>query len=232
MKEREQAIDLRHRGFTYREILTKVPVAKSTLSVWLGGIGLTKKQEQRISEKKHAAMLRGSAARHRQRIESTKKIHGKAFSQIGRISRRDLWMLGIALYWAEGSKQKMKYPGVGIMFANSDPHMIAAFSLWLRSAVRVKKNDIRYELYVHQSHGYRLKEIQKHWAKELSVPLKEFDTVYFKKNSVAIDRKNAENTYYGLVRLRVGKSANLNRTVTGWIDGIVHGLRAQSWGIV
>lgn len=53
---KEKAINLRKRGFSYSEILEQIPVAKSTLSSWLHSIGLSKKQKQRLTEKKLASM--------------------------------------------------------------------------------------------------------------------------------------------------------------------------------
>ena len=54
-----EAIELRKAGLTYSEILSKIPVAKSTLSDWLYSVGLSKKQKQRITEKRLAASLKG-----------------------------------------------------------------------------------------------------------------------------------------------------------------------------
>ncbi len=50
--KREIAIALRKKGLSYREILKRVFVAKSTLSLWLGDVGLSKKQKQRITQKR------------------------------------------------------------------------------------------------------------------------------------------------------------------------------------
>ena len=54
---KERAIKLRREGLSYSEILQKIPVAKSTLSLWLRSIGLSKKQVQRLTEKKLLAIL-------------------------------------------------------------------------------------------------------------------------------------------------------------------------------
>lgn len=83
LKEREHAIELRRQGLTYSEILKRVPVAKSTLSVWLGEVQLTTKQQQRITEKKRSAMLRGAQARRAQRLSSSKLIFSSAHKRIG-----------------------------------------------------------------------------------------------------------------------------------------------------
>lgn len=49
--ERKLAESLRRQGATYREILRKVSVSKSTLSVWLRDIRLTEAQKERIHGK-------------------------------------------------------------------------------------------------------------------------------------------------------------------------------------
>jgi len=47
----KKAIELRKKGLSYSEILKCVPVAKSTLSLWLRSVGLSKKQRQRLTDK-------------------------------------------------------------------------------------------------------------------------------------------------------------------------------------
>jgi hypothetical protein len=57
--EKEKAIDLRKKGLSYNEILKKVPVAKSTLSLWFRDIGLAVRQRQRLTAKKSCAKKSG-----------------------------------------------------------------------------------------------------------------------------------------------------------------------------
>lgn len=51
IEEKKKAIELRKQGLSYREILEQIPVAKSSLSLWLRSVGLSKKQKQRLTEK-------------------------------------------------------------------------------------------------------------------------------------------------------------------------------------
>ena len=71
---KNSAIQLRKQGFTYSEILEKIPVAKSTLSLWLRRVGLTTRQKQRITKKRRQAQFRGAMARKKQRRKSIKRI--------------------------------------------------------------------------------------------------------------------------------------------------------------
>jgi len=58
IKEKRKSIELRKKGLSYNEILKVVPVAKSTLSVWLRGVGLAKKYEQKFTEKRQQAQIK------------------------------------------------------------------------------------------------------------------------------------------------------------------------------
>ena len=53
------ALNLRKQGFSYSEILERIPVAKSTLSLWLREVGLSKRQKQHLTQKKLDAAWRG-----------------------------------------------------------------------------------------------------------------------------------------------------------------------------
>ncbi len=103
---KEKAIALRRRGLSYSEILKEVSVAKSTLALWLQSVNLSKKQTQRLTEKKLLSARRGGMARHTARIALTQKIYQEARKDIRHLTKRELWLAGVLLYWAEGSKER------------------------------------------------------------------------------------------------------------------------------
>lgn len=216
-KEKELAINLRKKGFSYSEILKKVSVAKSTLSLWLRSVGLSKRQKQRLTKKKLDAMRRGWKACHKKRLDITKIIKSKARSDIDKILKRELWLMGTMLYWAEGAKQKKWSSGVGLKFSNSDPMMISFFLKWLKEICLVSPKDIIYELYIHETANW--KNAVRYWSKNISISPQNI-RVYFKHNKIQTKRKNTGNDYYGLIRVCVNKSTNLNRKITGWIEGV------------
>lgn len=218
LEEREKALQLRKRGLSYSEILKKVPVAKSTLSLWLRSVGLSKRQRQRLTEKKLAAMRRGWEACRRKRILLTQQIQKEAEKEIGRINKRDLWMIGTALHWAEGSKERTK--GVNLQFSNSDPAMIRIFLKWVQKICKVSKNDIRFSIYLHKIARKRKNEVRKYWSKITRFPLTQFRKIIWKKHNLRTNRKNIGKNYFGLLRIAISRSTNLNRRVTGWIKGI------------
>lgn len=223
--EKEKAINLRKKGFSYSEILREVAVAKSTLSLWLRSVGLSKKQKQRLTEKKLAAMKRGWESCHKKRVLITQEIKNKAKKEIIRLTKKELWLIGIALYWAEGSKEKDYRPGSGIQFPNSDPYMIEFFLTWLLEIIKIPKERINFDIYIHESHKNNTNSVIDYWSNHTGFSCDNFKHIYFKKNKINTKRKNIGKSYYGLLRIKVKGSSDLNRKIQGWIEGIYNHCR-------
>ena len=224
---KNKAITLRKEGNTYSEIMKVIPVAKSTLSEWLRSVGMVKEVKQVFTEKRRLASLRGGQAKRKQRIDKFNLITGIAEKEIGKISNRELWLLGIALYWAEGSKEKEGRPGSGVIFVNSDYEMIILFLRWLTEIIGLKDDEIRCELYIHDSYRNEVSRFQKYWSEKTGLPLNHFDTVYYKRNKINTNRKNVGDLYNGQLRVKVCRSSTLNRRIAGWVRGI-----NKYWGVV
>jgi len=217
---KQKAIELRKSGKTYSEILKIVPVAKSTLSEWLRDVGISKSEKQAFTEKKRLASLKGGLARRKQRIETFDRITNTAEKEIGKLNKRELWLLGIALYWAEGSKEKEYAPGSGVSFSNSDHKMIALFLKWLIDIANIPKEHIRCEIYIHDNYKNEVPRFQRFWSEKTNFPLSYFNNVYFKKHKINSVRRNKGDLYFGLLRVKVCASSSLNRQITGWVRGI------------
>ena len=217
-KLKEKAINLRKKGFSYSEILKEVPVAKSTLSLWLQDIGLAKKQKQLLTEKKKRAQRKGAEARREQRITLTRVIKHRARKEISEISKRDLWITGIALYWGEGAKEKRKAAQVSL--CNTDPRLIKIFLRWLNEICEISESDINFRIHLHKNSRNRARKVQKYWSQTTGFSIKRFDKITWKKHNVKTKRVNTGDCYFGLLEVRVKSSTNLNRKIAGWIEGI------------
>jgi len=215
---KNKALELRKTGFSYSEILKDIPVAKSTLSVWFKEVGLSVPQKQRLTQKRIEAALRGALKRKIQRQELSKKIKLAAAKELGFLNKKIFWLMGAVLYWAEGNKQKANNVSCGVKFSNSDPKMIKFFYRWLIKVCDIEPEDIYFELYIHK--GCDVADIKKFWAKILEKQFSDFDRVRYKPNKLKSYRKNTGEDYYGLIRVNVVRSANFNRKITGWIEGL------------
>ena len=220
LKEKQKAIRFRKRGFSYSEILKKVPVAKSTLSLWLRTVGLAKRQKQRLTEKRLAAILRGGETKRRQRIERTKKIKQIARAEIKIISKKELWLMGIMLYWAEGTKEKEYAPGGNVQFMNSDAAMIKLFLKWLFKICKIERKRLIFGIYIHENSKNNIEKVRDFWSVQTGFAKNHFSYIYLKKHKPKTNRKNVGDSYYGTLKITVRASSSLNRKIAGWIEKI------------
>lgn len=220
--EKQLAISMRKEGKSYREILKKVPVAKSTLSYWLGSVNLTNKQKYQLTQKKLQAALRGAAAQKQKRIKKEIEMAYDAKIELGKISKRDLLMIGIALYWAEGEKIKSYSPTVSLKFTNSDPKMIRIFLAWCYQCQNLTQEDISVSLYIHEDHFEKKDHYIQYWSTQTGIKIAKFDKIYRKRGNPLTVRKNTGDNYSGQITITVKKSVNLNRKIVGYVDEIAN----------
>ena len=163
---------------------------------------------------------KGGLVRKNERIEKTRLIREKSSKEIGTLSKREKFLIGIALYWAEGAKEKTYRTGSRVDLSNSDPKMIQFFLSWLTDICNIDKKDIKLSLYIHENNKFRLKEVISHWSKMTKYPEADFKYVYFKKHNPKTVRKNIGEGYFGNLRIVISESADFNRKISGWIEGI------------
>ncbi len=227
LDEKTKAIELRKQGLSYNEILERIYVAKSTLSLWLREYGLSRRQKQRLTEKKLAAAKRGGLAKKNNRIKAEIEIKKLAARDITELNDYELMLVGTALYWAEGSKQKEHRPSVGVVFSNSDLDMLKVFLRFLQRICNIGENEIIFEIFIHQSADHI--DAQRWWSDRLNISLDKLQRIYFKRNSTKRTyRKNVGSEYHGQLRIWVRNSVNLNRKIAGWTSGIVQKILKKS----
>ncbi len=157
------------------------------------------------------------------RIALTKQIKDKARNEIGKLSQKELWLIGIALYWAEGSKEK-EQRSAKVIFSNSDPRMVKVFVQWLLEIIKLPKEKICFNIVLHENNKYRIREVNNFWLKHTDFSRKSFGNMYFKKSEINTKRKNIGENYFGLLRVKTKEGSGLNRQIQGWIEGIYQNL--------
>ena len=219
MKRSEQrdALSLRRRGVSYGDIRARLGIAKSTLWRWLKADGLVETQSQRLTELKRQAQRKGAATVKAQCLSRTRAVKAQGRREFGSFSQRDLFVIGTALYWAEGTKQKPHNIAQRVVFTNSDPAMLRLFLQWLRDICHVPNDLLTFELYIHTSGDNEA--AKRFWSATLRVPSERF-RIRLKRHQRSSSRRNVGERYVGLVRITVQRSAQLNRRIAGWIEGL------------
>lgn len=165
--EREKARSLRAEGKSYSEIKAVLGISKGTLSEWLKDMPLRPEQIRQLRDLNPRRIERYRETRRKQREARLDVVYKKAKHDIGRLSERELFIAGLVLYWAEGTKSA--YGRVEV--ANTDPAMIATFHAWLiKKGVPANKIRVRLQLYADMN----IEDEVRYWSKLLGIPKRQF----------------------------------------------------------
>ena len=209
---------LRKRGWGIKTIAHKLDISSSTVSYWCRDIKLTLEQVQELTRRSHDPFYgrrKDYLDRIKQeRLQKIENLRQLGIKEVGTLSQRDLFIAGIALYWAEGFKKDRR-----LGFANSDPFMTKFFLHWLINYCKVPKKDIRVRVGLNISHKERIKLVEKHWSKISSIPLQQFQTPFFQKFIWKKEFPKPEE-YFGVLQIRANKQLQLFRKINGWIEGL------------
>ncbi|MDO8481922.1 MAG: hypothetical protein Q7S75_02480 [bacterium] len=158
------ALELRKAGHSYNYIAPIAGVSKSTLGVWLADVPYTPNAET-IARIGNARAASGAAKNKIKRV-SIMMARDEALKELGRMTRRDIFMLGLGLYIGEGAKSTAM-----VAFANSNPAVIILMIKWLE-VLGLKKANLR--LCIHLYPDCNEKESLQYWSRMTTIPRSQF----------------------------------------------------------
>ncbi|WP_405621935.1 hypothetical protein [Streptomyces sp. NBC_01508] len=220
---RAKARELRLQGLTYDQIELELGCSKSSISLWVRD--LPKPEPRYTDEERRARMNAGLAhLRAAQDVDrhETKRL---AREEVGGLSDRELFLIGVGLYWAEGAKDKPYSRREALHFINSDPNMIKTYLRWLE-LLGVTRERMRLRVSIHESAD--VPGAEAFWADLVGVDVSAFQKATLKKHNPKTKRKNTAETYRGCLVIYVTKSADLYRRVEGAWYGIVLGAESTT----
>jgi len=216
---KHQAIELRQAGKMYSEIQEEIGhIPKGTLSGWLKNIELSKEQQERIKEirTKNGSLGRhiGAQRNHEKRIQRLASIKGIAETEYPLHLNDPLFLAGLTLYLAEGTKKTETF-----MFMNSDPMLIKFMIQWITSVGGIRFEDLRFRLYIHELYAHE--NCEEFWQSKLGILDFQMQKTIYKPNG----RKYKKNsTYKGCLRIEVKGSELYWKTMT-WRDCLYRSLQ-------
>ncbi|MEV5972619.1 hypothetical protein [Streptomyces sp. NPDC051921] len=219
---RARARELRMEGKTYDQIQVELGCSKSSISLWVRD--LPKPEPHYTPEEQRALMHEGLARLRGAREEERGRIRSAAQEEIGALSDRELFMTGIALYWAEGSKSKPYDRRERAIFVNSDPGVIETYLAWL-DLLGVERDRLGFRILIHESSD--LDAAHRYWADLAGIDTSAFAKPTLKTHNPKTVRKNTGDGYYGCLVIHVSRSADLYLRIEGWWSGIVAQAQAR-----
>jgi len=201
-------------------------VPKSTLSGWLSKFALPPAARKRISNRVRRGSALGLIRRNkhqttlaRERAEHTRR---SAASKISSLSRRELLLIGSALYWAEGYKRVIVRNGQAVThhpvsFTNSDSILVKMFLRFLRECLLVPDEKIKANLRIfpHQK-GHA---IQRYWQLQTGISSKNFSRIYTGMSQSSRGKRPFNRLSHGVIQIRVANTP-LFHTIMGYIAGL------------
>ena len=215
---RTKARELRLRGWTYDQIEVEPGCSRSSVS--LGVRDLPRPERKRTPEEAAAIARRGWEAKLRIRDEERRRTKEAAKQAIGDLSARELFLVGVGLYWAEGGKDKPYDRRENVTFVNSDPGMIKVFPAWL-DLLGVERERLRFTVMIHESAD--VAGAEQYWAKLVHADRGAFNKTTLKRHNPKTMRKNVGDSYRGCLVIKVLKGADPYRRIEGSWYGIVLG---------
>jgi len=220
---REKARELRLRGWTYDRIQVELGCSKSSISLWVRD--LPKPERKRSPEEASAIARRGWEATLRRREEERQRTKQQAKQAVGNLTPRELFLLGVGLYWAEGSKDKPYDRRENVVFVNSDPGMIQVYLSWL-DILGIERERLRFNVMIHENAD--VSGAEDYWAELTGADRSAFNKTTLKRHNPKTVRKNVGDGYRGCLVIKVLKSADLYRRIEGSWYGIVLGATQQT----
>ncbi|MEV6294414.1 hypothetical protein AB0M41_29145 [Streptomyces sp. NPDC051896] len=217
---RERARELRLQGWTYDQIQVELGCSKSSISLWVRD--LPRPERKRSPEEAAAIARRGWEAKLRIRDEERQHTKDAAKRAIGSLCARELFLAGVSLYWAEGSKDKPYDRRENVTFVNSDPGVIEVFLAWL-DLLGVERERLRYTVMIHENAD--VAGAERYWADLVGADRSAFNKTTLKKHNPKTVRKSTGDNYRGCLVIKVLKGADLYRRIEGSWYGIVEAVR-------
>lgn len=216
---KQKAIQLRKGGKSIGDIAKVLAVSKSTISHWCRDLQLTDEAIAKISKrgknKLLAALLRYSEGKRIERIGRTMQYKNEGKQMTSSLTKSDILMVGLGLYWGEGYKESNGELG----FTNSNPDIVKFYIYWL-SLFSVEKKDLIFRLTLNDFFKQSEKKLKKFWTKILDVNENQFSKTTIIQSKLKKASYNNQKTYKGILRIKVRKGLALKYKILGAIEHI------------
>ncbi len=221
-KQRLEARNLRSRGVSIKAIAKELGVSVGSVSGWCSDVVLSQTQLEKLAkdakDPNYGKRLENSQKQHKLSVAKGEQLLKVGIKAVGKLSKRELFLVGVALYWAEGFK-KDSQAGLG----SSDPEMILLFVRWLKDGFGYTNSDLLLRVTVNEAHEYRIGEITEHWSELLGIPIADFKKPFYQHVKWKKEYDRPEE-YFGVLRVRVRRSKDFLRKIYGYIAGLKQGV--------
>ena len=221
---KDRAVDLRRRGWSYNIIAKRLGVGKSTLSDWLRTIPY--EPNQVVIRRIRSGPAKAAASKQRRVLQQITRLRDEARQEIGTMSKRDLFFLGLGLYMGEGSKL---YENIRLI--NSNPDLVRVAMKWFRDVCEVPERNFAIVLHLYPDSSPRA--ARRFWSRVAGVSTRQFEKVQIDQRTDKSPKKRRRLPYgtahikvYGRGDQRFGVA--LHRRIMGWTSAVYETICGRS----
>ncbi len=208
--EKEQAMALRKRGFSFKEIAKYTNVSVSTVSLWLKdevwSKQITDQNQKRAARENGKRISLLNKARGNQYKKLYAEAERSAVTEYKHYRTNPLFIAGLMLYVGEGDNRDERL----IRLANTRIEIHRIFIAFLMEFLGVPREKIRFWLLLYPE--LNPERVSAVWSKKLNIPLAQFH-----KYQVIQGKSTKRVLQYGVGNTIIG-SAVLKRKLTKWIE--------------
>src|SRR3989344_8606214 len=191
ISERHQALRLRQQGFSMKEIAKRLSVSKSTVSLWVRDVQLSKQEKAVLLKKVKVGQL-VSAEKKRAVVRAREATYLEEARRELKVKPDQGKLICAMLFWCEGTKN----PRNGLAFTNSDPQLVAKFLSLLRKSFAL--NESKFHPCIHL-HSYHSSDRQlDFWSRVTHIKKSQFIKPYIKRHT----GKRIHEDYQGCISIR------------------------------
>lgn len=191
---KEQAVVLRLKGQSYRQISDSLNVARSTLNGWLKNVELTKLQQQKLHQQWLDGLDRARSKVGERNIQA--KLNRIKVSQIAAnklitslpLNNSELELFMAGLYLGEGFKIENRL-GLG----NANPEVVLLFVRLLRKLYLIKEDRLRAAVYGRADQSSEV--LVEYWSQLLNIPPNQFHKTQLDKRTRG---RPTRSNYFGV----------------------------------
>jgi len=190
---RLKAINLRGKGYSIQELKDTLKVSKSSISLWVRNVKLSKKAKTRLEKRYTVAQLASQKSIKEKTRQKTEIANQFAKDIIGKsvLSQETSLVICAMIWWCEGNKGVRN----AVIFTNSDPELVKSFLFLLRSSLDLDERKFRVLMHLH---GYHDEKVQKiFWSKITNIPQTQFNKSYLKPTNGKYKKEN----YQGCIKV-------------------------------
>ncbi len=190
-----EAIRLRKKGYSLNEIVEKLNVAKSSVSLWVRDVELHSKAKRRLLTRVRKGQLAARESKKRkirQIMDNYFESASRKF-QVEKLNPEISRAICAVMYWCEGAKNHYS----GVRFTNSDPSLVSAFLHFFRKSFQVDETKFRVCVHLHKYHK-KSKQLE-FWSKVTKIKKDRFIKPFNKPNTEKRIRENYQgciSVYY------------------------------------